>query len=101
MSLANPIRHHVDRRAHSILAEIPDAGAAGHDELLSTKHVADWLGISTVFLEIGRSKGYGPAFVRVAPRCVRYKKSDVIGWLNARVHRSTAEYQRGSKEEAA
>jgi hypothetical protein len=53
-----PKRHHIDRRAYRIVAG--DAGA--DDDLMSTRQVADWLGISTQWLEIGRCKNYGPRF---------------------------------------
>ncbi len=58
-------KHHLDRRA----AEIADKGRQGDpDELLTTEETAAWLGVSRQWLEIGRSKKYGPAYVRVGPR---------------------------------
>jgi hypothetical protein len=69
MSITNPARHHLDGRAHQLLDKI--AGASGdHDDLLATKHVASWLGVSIAWLEIGRSKGY-PAMNRTAERATR------------------------------
>jgi predicted DNA-binding transcriptional regulator AlpA len=85
-----PKKHHLDRRADSIVAA--DAGA--DDELLSTREVAGWLGVSTQWLEIGRCKKYGPKFTRVGPRVIRYRRGDVREWLKARAHASTAEYGR-------
>ena len=82
-------RHHLDRRA----AEIADKGREGDpDELLTTIETAAWLGVSRQWLEIGRSKQWGPSFVRIGPRHIRYKRSDVIRFLEDRTHRCTAEY---------
>jgi len=83
-----PIRHHLDRRA----VELVEDGAGNLHDLLSTGATADWLGVSPQWLEIGRSKGYGPPFVRLSPRRVRYRRDDVVGWLRERTHRSTAAY---------
>ena len=56
-----PIRHHLDRRAADLAQE--GAAAGEPDDLLTTTEVAEWLGLSTQWLEIGRSRGYGPKFV--------------------------------------
>jgi predicted DNA-binding transcriptional regulator AlpA len=90
----NPQRHNLDRRAHQIV----DLGGSGSDDqLLHTREVADWLGVSTQWLEIGRSKNYGPKFTRVGPRVIRYRRGDVLKWLRERTHASTAEYGRRAK----
>jgi predicted DNA-binding transcriptional regulator AlpA len=84
-----PKRHHLDQRAENLVAacEGPD------DELLNTRAVAAWLGVSTAWLEIGRSSGrYGPRFQRLAPQVVRYRRGDVKAWLAERSHASTRKY---------
>jgi predicted DNA-binding transcriptional regulator AlpA len=83
-----PNRHHIDRRAHDVVAA--DIGA--DDELLSTYATANWLGVSMQWLEIGTSKGYGPLYQKISPRCVRYRRGDVQAWLKERTFASTAEY---------
>ena len=87
-------RHHLDRRAADLAAEGAAAGEA--DELLDTTEVSEWLGISVEWVEIGRSRGYGPAFVRLSPRRVRYRRSDVLAWLAERTHASAREYDTGT-----
>ena len=84
-------RHHLDKRADAIAAVDDDAD---DDELLTTKQVAEWFSVSTEWLEIGRSKNYGPKFVRVGPRLVRYRRSACREYLAARTHASTAEYSK-------
>jgi predicted DNA-binding transcriptional regulator AlpA len=81
-------RHHIDRRAGDVIAQ----SAGEPDDLLTTTEVAEWLGISTQWLEIGRSRAYGPKFVRLTPRRVRYLRSSVIEWLRERQFHATAEY---------
>ena len=85
----HPKRHHLDRRADKIAAE---AAGASDDELLSTKQVAEWLCVSEQWLEIGRSKKYGPEFRVMGPRMVKYQRGDVRAWLDARKHSCTSEY---------
>jgi hypothetical protein len=89
-----PTKHHLDRRADEIAA----AGAGNADDLFTTAAVADWLGVSVQWLEIGRSSGrkgkpYGPCFVRLSPRRIRYRRSDVLAWLASRTHKATREYE--------
>lgn len=84
-----PHSHHLDQRAAHLAA---DGDGDGYD-LFSTRQLAAWLGISTQWLEIGRSKNYGPPFLRLAPRMVRYRRADVLAWLATRTHACTAEYQ--------
>ena len=106
----NPKRLHLDRRADELLAtpapganallETPAPAANGlprsyaptDDDLLTTIEVARWLGVSTQWLEIGRCRGYGPIYVRTTPRRVRYRRADIVAFLRARRHASTAEY---------
>ena len=88
MKTATGQRLHIDRRAHKIVAA--DIGA--DDELLDTRQLADWLGVSTQWVEIGRHKNYGPKFTKVGPRQVRYRRGDVLRWLKARTYSRTSQY---------
>jgi predicted DNA-binding transcriptional regulator AlpA len=82
----------IDRRAHR-LVDID----LHPEETLSTKEVAAWLGVSVQFLEIGRTRGYGPKFVRITKRLVRYRVGDVLDWLKSRTHACTSEYAKGTQ----
>jgi hypothetical protein len=84
-----PTKHHLDKRA---LALIEQANAGTDDELLSTLRTAVWLDVSPQWLEIGRSRGYGPKFIKLSPKRVRYRRGDVKCWLQERAHSSTNEY---------
>lgn len=85
-----PAFHHLDRRAPQIIA----LGDGPDDELINTKTLAHWLGVSTQWLEIGRTRGYGPVFERLSTRMIRYKRGAVREWLQQRAHASTADYRR-------
>jgi hypothetical protein len=93
-----PTKFHIDRRASAILAT---TAGADDDELLSTAQTALWLGCSPQWLEIGRSKGYGPPFDRISPRMVRYRRNLVRAWLDQRTHTSTEEYRQLTRSSAA
>ena len=65
---------------------------AYNDEVLLTpKQAAKRLGLTPRFLEARRYRGDGPKFVRISPRCVRYRDSDLQEWIEARVRISTAD----------
>jgi len=85
MTATSPTRHHLDWRAGG-LAESAKGNA--DDDLLTTRQIAEWLGVSTQWCDIGRSKtktgGYGPPSIKLSPRCVRYRRGDVVAWLKER-----------------
>lgn len=91
-----PKAHHLDSRADEIAAK--GSGGDPH-ELLRQVAVAAWLGVSMQWLEIGRHAGYGPPFIRIG-RMVRYRRSDVIAWLDSRLHQCTSEYSKQPDEAA-
>lgn len=91
------VRHHpkfllLDRRAQYIAGQ---GIGADPDMLLVTKQLAEWLGVPVQWLEIGRSKGYGPPFRRLGTRAIRYRVGDILRWLEDRSHKSTADYAKG------
>jgi predicted DNA-binding transcriptional regulator AlpA len=77
-------KHHLDRRADRIAEE----GDGNDDDLLTSRELADWLGLTADWVELGRSKNYGPKFIRLASRVVRYRRGDVIAWLRERARAS-------------
>jgi predicted DNA-binding transcriptional regulator AlpA len=84
-----PGRHHIDRRADAVAAAI---AAGDPDQLFSTKELSRLTGLSEQFFEIGRTHGYGPHYLRLSTRRVRYRRADVLSWLASRTHASTKEY---------
>jgi hypothetical protein len=74
-------RHHLDRFASDLIRNLADRDP---DELLDTRTLAQLIHLSTQWLEIARCKGYGPKFVRLNKRVVRYRVRDALDWLGAR-----------------
>ena len=95
-SYGAPQKHHLDRRADALA----EAGAGNGDDLLTTEQVAEWLGVSRGWLEIGRGQGYGPKFVALSPRNIRYRRAAVRAWLRERTHACTREYDTGRRRRA-
>lgn len=64
-------------------------------ESLGTLHtpaeVADYLGSTTGGLAQMRYRGTGPKFVKLGPKKVRYRDSDIKEWLEENVKADTAE----------
>jgi hypothetical protein len=80
-------RLHLDRRAGSLILLL----AKGEpDDLLNTEYMATWFGVSAPWLELGRSHGYGPPFIRLGGGTgrVRYRRAAVIEWLKEREQRA-------------
>ena len=73
-------KHHLDKRA-SVLA---DEGEGDADDLLTSRDVAHWLSVTEQWVECGRLKNYGPPFVRLSSKVVRYRRADVVAWLRSR-----------------
>ena len=80
---------HLDKRAAQI-----EAAAVGRDddELISTKELCAWLGVSVQWAEIARGKGTGPPFCRISPTRIRYRVGCVRAWLRSRTFQSTEDY---------
>ena len=47
---------------------------------MNTQELADYLEVAVQTLFRWRQSGYGPAWMRVGPRLIRYKVSDVMEW---------------------
>lgn len=58
---------------------------------LTPKEVADRLRIKTTTLQAMRSRGGGPAFIKVGHRNVLYNLADVEAWEAKRKFNNTAE----------
>ena len=70
-----------DKRAEALILD----GQGEPNELLTTQQLAKWFSVSTVWVENGRTQGYGPPPTYLSPRCVRYHRQVVLDWLDERV----------------
>ena len=87
---------HLANRLDEVLAS-PEAEGAD-DDLITTLALANWFNVSQQWCELGRTKNYGPPFIRLGPQVVRYHRGTVREWLTARIHSSTAEYSTKREE---
>lgn len=65
------------------------------DDLLDNEQTADLLGIKPNTLEIWRTKGRGPAFIKLGcakQSPIRYRRSVVTRWLDEQSFASTSAY---------
>jgi hypothetical protein len=53
------------------------------DRFYTTVEVAEILSCATVTLEQWRARDMGPPYVKLAPKCVRYRGADLATWLAA------------------
>ena len=61
------------------------------DSLLTPFQAADYLSMTPRFLEVRRHRGDGPRFVRISSRAIRYFRSDLREWAEARRRTSTSD----------
>jgi len=61
------------------------------EALLTTEQVAEVLAVDRRTLDAWRIQGCGPKFLRLTPRCIRYRPSDIEAWAAERVRRSTSD----------
>ena len=62
-----------------------------HEALLTEKGAADFLDLTTRCLQAWRCRGGGPRFVKISSRCIRYRRSDLLDWVQERLRSDTSE----------
>jgi predicted DNA-binding transcriptional regulator AlpA len=67
----------------------PSLHGIDDDALLDTASTAIWLGVSHQWLELARNKGYGPRYIKVTSRIVRYRRGDILAYLKSRTINSS------------
>jgi len=60
--------------------------------LLTVEQAAELLALPRSTLDRWRVEGYGPKFLQLTARCIRYRRSDIEAWTETRVRHSTSEY---------
>ena len=59
--------------------------------LIDEREAARFLGYTTRALQNWRVRGGGPRFVKVSSRSVRYRRRDLIEWVERHLRASTSE----------
>ncbi len=66
----------------------------GHDywnALVDEKVAAEFLKVTPRHMQAMRQRGDGPQFIRMSSRCIRYTRSLLKAWGDARVRTSTSD----------
>jgi excisionase family DNA binding protein len=66
-----------------------------HPKLLTATEVAEQTGLSVETLAQWRSQGRGIPYVKISRNCVRYRQSDLDGWLSKRIVRTDEDRSEG------
>ena len=61
------------------------------EQLLRQDEVAKILDVSPRTLEAWRHRGGGPRYLKLTERCIRYRRRDLLEWVEARLCDSTSE----------
>ncbi|MBT3509302.1 MAG: helix-turn-helix domain-containing protein [Nitrospina sp.] len=62
------------------------------NELLKEEDAAEFLGVSVRTLQGWRFKGGGPKFIKISHRAIRYRRKDLIEWIEGKVRTSTSDF---------
>jgi len=72
----------IDSRVSEIVAH--PTGQGDPQASMTTAETASWLGVSRVWMEQQRWKGQGPPYIRLSAGLIRYRRDQVLAWLEAR-----------------
>lgn len=61
------------------------------EQLLKEKSAAEFLQMSERTLQGMRLRGGGPLFIRISHRAVRYRRKDLLEWINSKIRTSTSD----------
>ena len=87
-----PQRHHVDPFAPAVIGVLAEGDM---DDLFTPEQVAEYQRVKISWLNVARSLGYGPPFIKVGPHMIRYRRGDLLKWLRSRVtHHKTIQRRR-------
>ncbi len=75
---------------------LKDKGFGNHpdadpESLITEKGVAEFLGVGTRTIQKWRCSGAGPKFVKISSRCIRYRRADLIAFVNEHRRSNTIE----------
>ncbi len=60
-------------------------------ELINEAEAAKFLNLTARTIQGYRYKGGGPRYVRISPRCVKYRRIDCRDWVEVRMRTSTSD----------
>jgi predicted DNA-binding transcriptional regulator AlpA len=60
-----------------------------HQNALSEREAARYVGVSPSVFRLWRAQGTGPAYFRAGSKLIRYLRRDLDGWIEARLNQPT------------
>ena len=70
---------------------IEERSAEYYDSMIDEKRAAEFLGYSVRALQNWRVRGGGPDFAKISARSIRYRRRDLIKWVEARIVSNTSQ----------
>ncbi len=61
------------------------------DRLLNEQDAANFLSYTTRALQNWRVRGGGPKYIKVSARSIRYRRRDLIAWVDERTYSNSAQ----------
>lgn len=61
------------------------------DQLLNENEAARMLGFTVRALQNWRVRGGGPQFVKISKRSVRYRRRDLLAWIDKHIRANTSQ----------
>lgn len=65
--------------------------ASEQQNTFTPRQAAQYIGVSDAALRLWRSEGRGPRFFRAGEKLIRYRKSDLDAWIEARLSEPAAQ----------
>ena len=59
--------------------------------LIPETEAAEFLDMTSRSMQAMRQRGGGPRFIRISSRCIRYRRTDLRAWADARMRSSTSD----------
>ncbi len=59
--------------------------------LIPETEAAEFLNMTSRSMQAMRQRGGGPRFIRISSRCIRYRRTDLRAWADARMCSSTSD----------
>ncbi|MCR9219112.1 MAG: helix-turn-helix domain-containing protein [Alphaproteobacteria bacterium] len=76
---------------HDAVPTKTDGDPSYYDRLIPEREAADFLGYTVRALQNWRVRGGGPRFVKVSSRSIRYRRRDLIAWVDLKTVEHTSQ----------
>ncbi len=91
MSLEHSPARARDAAVQGDALDLPEADLAYWNALIDEKAAGDFLGLTARTMQAMRQRGGGSRFIAISSRCIRYRRTDLRAWSEARLRTSTSD----------